>query len=375
VRLLGAIERQAPDLTERADNFRAVAHKGLKQSLMIATAELAVAEFEGDLGDALEDARAVLGLAERGADPIAHTAALSAYSSILVMSGRYEEGLTSSETLGSVAESSGLEFAVPYAQLYSATAYIGLRRFAAATRILSAIERDTQEEPRSFFLNSLLSQRARLYASVNDLQRALDVLSLDHLERAHRPSRGEFIGWRSLLTAIAGDARKAKAMAEEARLTSRNRGTSALSHVAEAIIALSHERHETAITHLGAVVDTRMWDPVVIAVRAAPHLGAFIAEQPEWRSWLQQLLAASRDVSLAASLGLRIPRAAKTRAKLSSRETEVHELVAQGLTNEEIAKLLYISLSTTKVHVKHIYDKLGVGGGGGGGHPPPAGRK
>ncbi len=360
VRLLGAVERQAPDLTERVDNFRAAADKGLKQSLMIATAELAVAEFEGDLGDALEDARAVLGLAERGADPIAHTGALSAYSSILVMSGRYEEGLTSSETLGAVAENSGLEFAVPYAQLYSATAYIGLRRFAAATRILSAIERDTQEEPRSFFLNNLLSQRARLYASVNDLQRALDVLSLDHLERAHRPSRGEFIGWRSLLTAIAGDARKAKAMAEDARLTSRNRATSALSHVAEAIIALSQERHETVITHLGAVVDTRMWDPVVIAVRAAPHLGAFIAEQPEWRSWLQQLLAASRDVSLAASLGLRIPRAAKTRANLSPRETEVHELLAQGLTNEEIAKLLYISLSTTKVHVKHIYDKLGV---------------
>lgn len=55
-----------------------------------------------------------------------------------------------------------------------------------------------------------------------------------------------------------------------------------------------------------------------------------------------------------------MPRAAKTRAALSPRESEVHELLAQGLTNEEIAKQLYISLSTTKVHVKHIYDKLGV---------------
>ena len=103
-----------------------------------------------------------------------------------------------------------------------------------------------------------------------------------------------------------------------------------------------------------------MWDPVVIAVRATPRLGAFIAEQPDWRSWLQRLLTASRDASLAASLGLQIPRAAKDRAGLSPRESEVHELLAQGLTNEEIAKLLFISLSTTKVHVKHIYDKLGV---------------
>ena len=73
-----------------------------------------------------------------------------------------------------------------------------------------------------------------------------------------------------------------------------------------------------------------------------------------------KLLAGSADTSLAASLGLKIPRAAKPREELSPREQEVHELLAQGLTNEEIAKLLYISLSTTKVHVKHIFEKLGV---------------
>jgi DNA-binding NarL/FixJ family response regulator len=38
----------------------------------------------------------------------------------------------------------------------------------------------------------------------------------------------------------------------------------------------------------------------------------------------------------------------------------VHELIALGLTNEEIGRLLFISLSTTKVHVKHIFEKLGV---------------
>jgi DNA-binding NarL/FixJ family response regulator len=59
-------------------------------------------------------------------------------------------------------------------------------------------------------------------------------------------------------------------------------------------------------------------------------------------------------------MGLRIPREARSKTVLSPRESEVHELLAQGLTNEEIARLLYISLSTTKVHVKHIYEKLGV---------------
>ena len=34
--------------------------------------------------------------------------------------------------------------------------------------------------------------------------------------------------------------------------------------------------------------------------------------------------------------------------------------MTQGLTNREIARLLFIEESTVKVHVHHIYDKLGV---------------
>jgi len=328
---------------------------------MIATGEIGVAELEGGLEDAIDDARAVLEVAKGGADPIAHTGVLSCYSAILVMTARYEEGLASSKTLASVAENSGVEFAVPYAQLYSARAYIGLRRFVAADRVLAALERDMHGEPRSFFAHDLPVQRARLYASVNDLQRAFDVLSLDRLERAATTSRGESISWRALFTAIAGDTSRATTLARESRRVSRDLGTRAISHTAEAIAAFGEQKHEATVGHLKRVAGTGMWDPVVIAVRATPPLGTFIARQVQWRSWLQQLLEASRDVSLAASLGIRVPRAAKSRAAaLSPRESEVHELLAQGLTNEEIANALYISLSTTKVHVKHIYEKRGV---------------
>jgi DNA-binding NarL/FixJ family response regulator len=46
--------------------------------------------------------------------------------------------------------------------------------------------------------------------------------------------------------------------------------------------------------------------------------------------------------------------------RLSRREREVYELLIQRLTNREIARLLFIEESTVKVHVHHIYDKLGV---------------
>lgn len=46
--------------------------------------------------------------------------------------------------------------------------------------------------------------------------------------------------------------------------------------------------------------------------------------------------------------------------KLSSRELEVLQLVAEGHSNSEIASRLHISQATVKSHLIHIFDKLGV---------------
>lgn len=48
------------------------------------------------------------------------------------------------------------------------------------------------------------------------------------------------------------------------------------------------------------------------------------------------------------------------RRLLTERETAVVELVAQGLTNKEIARRLDISPATVKAHVERIIGKLGV---------------
>jgi LuxR family transcriptional regulator, maltose regulon positive regulatory protein len=360
LRFLRAHTAQSPDLARRLDDFRAAAQSGVGQSLLIAGGELSIAELEGGLVDALEDARGTLALATRGVDPIAHTSFLSAYGYGLVLNGQYEEGLRNINGLISVADECGVEFPVPYAQIYRATALVGLRRFAPAGRILSMLEREVRDGPSSYFHGTLPVQRARLYASVGNLTRALDVLSLGPHERATKGARGEFFGWHALLSACAGDAESAIDSAANTRRTSNGQAARALLLLSEALLALNQERYDETSARIGSVVETGVWDPIVIAIRAAPHLGAFIAEQPQWRCWLQRLLAGSRDASLAASIDLRVPREARGTTRLTPRENEVHELVAQGLTNEEIAKLLYISLSTTKVHVKHIFEKLGV---------------
>ena len=45
---------------------------------------------------------------------------------------------------------------------------------------------------------------------------------------------------------------------------------------------------------------------------------------------------------------------------MSERELEVLRLVADGLSNQDIAVRLVIAVSTVKTHVNNIYAKLGV---------------
>ena len=88
--------------------------------------------------------------------------------------------------------------------------------------------------------------------------------------------------------------------------------------------------------------------PVADAARA-------VAKQLEAGPLLSELLR----------LGATAPRAAETSRRdqqLTPREGEILALVAQGKSNGEIARQLYISAKTVSVHVSNILAKLGAGG-------------
>ena len=51
---------------------------------------------------------------------------------------------------------------------------------------------------------------------------------------------------------------------------------------------------------------------------------------------------------------------AKIRTSLTPREQEIIRMLAEGLSNKEIARALHIELSTTKTHVHNLLRKLGL---------------
>jgi DNA-binding NarL/FixJ family response regulator len=44
----------------------------------------------------------------------------------------------------------------------------------------------------------------------------------------------------------------------------------------------------------------------------------------------------------------------------SPRELEILQAVAQGLSNKQIGRRLYVSEATVKTHLLHVFGKLGV---------------
>ena len=65
------------------------------------------------------------------------------------------------------------------------------------------------------------------------------------------------------------------------------------------------------------------------------------------------------EQAAAAALASHVEQGVAPQSALTARELEVARLVAQGMTNRQVADRLYLSVRTVDVHVDHILTKLG----------------
>jgi len=108
------------------------------------------------------------------------------------------------------------------------------------------------------------------------------------------------------------------------------------------------------------------FEPAMIAARTSLGEKAFVSAWAEGQnlSFEQVLTIAGRSATTFLDFTEHVPKAIRKQttfpAGLTTREVEVLRLVAQGLSNVEIAEQLVISLLTVKAHMRSLYNKLGI---------------
>jgi DNA-binding CsgD family transcriptional regulator len=201
-----------------------------------------------------------------------------------------------------------------------------------------------------------------------ELQQGRPAVALELLER--EPSArlspswaGEYLASRALALAAAGEEDSALAAARTADSLTIAVEARSLSSFARAIVNCERESPEERASVEEAYAQAESAhnvDGLVSAYRAYPPLLERLWRYSKRKEFLLEALERANDGPLARAAKLPVSMKRAAAGALTPREEEILELVGQGLTNAEIAQALYLSVSTVKVHIRHIFEKLGV---------------
>jgi DNA-binding NarL/FixJ family response regulator len=347
----------AEDILARLDRMTGL---GSSHSLRLSAAHAFVLCDTRRVSEAIQDLELANVSISVVPDPFARTSALQSLAFAYMVAARYEDSLATVDRQISEADETGLAFVIDHARLRQAGANIGLRRFGEAIRALSDLKRRSTSVS-SFINENVVLQEAKLSIATGDLRRARSILSRSFGGDPRPAFCGELASYRSLVAAAMGDLESADGYLSEDEDSFRFAEAASLRDISRAIASVKRrDRPEVARDIIMTLLRRGEADAVVTGIRACPELIQGSATDRASSQALTNLLMRARDFDIAKSAGLNPPREARPRGRLSPREHEVLELLAQGHTNQEIGRALFISESTTKVHVRHILEKLGA---------------
>ena len=359
--LICAVELEMPDAGETLRALDAgVQLSDVREIVRSATCGLSYQVKLGTLD--LADADIAAELLESVSDPLLVSSFQSTYSAVLGLVTRYEEAQSVAAAFLATIRRYRLDFARPYALCAAALAAAGLRRWTQANGYAREAIRIARASRDAHAQQLCVSQLMRVLAQQG---RHLEALALEvPTVRSPLPAaKAEVFGSRALVLSAVGRVAEARALIDEIRGLSQAVEPAVLVSAVEAICAL--KTHEAAaIESVVALHDTAFrtgaLDILVTAYRSTPELLAVLLRATPQRDRLAGVIRAAGDEDLARAVGQPVFVGGDPRERLSPREREVYGLLTEGLTNREIAKLLFIEESTVKAHTHHIYDKLGT---------------
>ncbi len=287
------------------------------------------------------------------------------FAHALTLTARYDLALQQADDQAAAVRAFRLEFASPHVRIIRATALSGLRRYSDALEELSVALEEAERLGDTFSFQNHYSALVRTLVQSGEIKRAMRI-AMPSVAGALPCMRGEVHAARALVLALDGahgDAAELCSKVEqitrstEARLVARAAGlVSSLRSSAGAAQTMS-----IATSLFGEAIRTGVVDPAVCALRAAPDLLAWSLSSPGIRDTVAHIVQRARDWdALVGSDNASAIALTGDAPDLTRREREVFDLLVSGCTNAEIADALVISRETAKLHVHHIYDKLGV---------------
>jgi DNA-binding CsgD family transcriptional regulator len=310
----------------------------------------------------LSEAKRVAELLPSVTDPFIRCSFGSMFSCALNLASEYDQAHDVAASMTADAAEFRIEFAMVYGHLMRGAALAGLRRFAEAHQALSEAHREAVRCTDPFGQQGVYAGRIRALLHEGRVADACAIEPPD-LTDSLPAMRGEVWASRGLALACIGRLAEAEQAAEYVDGTTRAVEANVLCLCIKAMCALK-TRDPMLTEILSGLVEGAFEagavDFIVTSYRASPELLGALLRSPETAEGAGYIIARASDQTLAESIGVDPVGALDPIAALSAREKEVYDLLCQGLGNADIARQLFISPATVKVHVRHVFDKLGI---------------
>jgi LuxR family transcriptional regulator, maltose regulon positive regulatory protein len=355
--LFAALELESADLGGLVDRIREMAADDVATDVRRQSALLVVALRTGGLLAAVERADPYRQLISRVRDPFTRAAFTNALAHACNATARYSHALDLIRTQSAFSRSYRLDFAVPHTLHAEVISLLGLNRLQRASRVISELASRARVSGDVHFRLNADVLHARYLLLTGDPEAAVRILSPSPEPRASAGLRAEYLATRALAELVSGHSPDvALASAQEAASETRWLAESAvLTKFVE--VTREGESDSPASSLIELVVSTGQLDAFLLALRASPDAASCLLGGGN-RELLKRTfsLAEAPEIAGLPERGAAIPKT----SGLSRRERDVYELLCKGMSNREIARELFLSEKTIKVHLRHIYEKLGV---------------
>jgi ATP/maltotriose-dependent transcriptional regulator MalT len=293
---------------------------------------------------------------------LVRTSFRSVFATALNLSADYSAALGIAIEMISDAKEHWLDFALPYGYAAAAAATAGLRDYSQAEAYLTSADFDSRRMINLHAETNAHALRLRVLLQQGRVEEACAIVPA--YDRAPlRGLHGELLASSALALSCAGRLAEARALIDGVRNTTRAIEPRVLIHAVDAVIALkSGGRGARAQVEglLDEALSTGGLDLLVTCYRASPDVLSALLTIAATRDRFWSVIVRAGDADWASSAGFEAPSQRSSSTGLSKREREIHDLMCSGLKYRQIAECLFISEATVKVHVQHIFDKIGV---------------